>query len=44
MYNNQKILDEYNYNLEKRRKLDQEILEINHEHASLQESASILDH
>ena len=43
MYNNQKILDEYNYNLDKRRQLDQAILELNHEHASLQESASKLD-
>ena len=43
MYKDQKIVDEYNYNLEKRRKLDQEILELNNEHATLQESASKMD-
>ena len=43
MYKDQKVVDEYNYNLEKRRKLDQEILELKNEHATLQESASKMD-
>jgi len=43
MYANQKILNEYNYNMEKRVNLDKDILELNSEKNRLQEHAAKLD-
>lgn len=43
MYENQKTLNEYNYNIEKRANLDKDILELNNERNRLQEQASKLD-